>query len=133
MNLNISDQFFEAIEEYNISIKKFVNCRRHLLQNYEYKRGMLFTCLRRHFNIFKRITRNYPIDIKVEDINCVFNDDHTIKSIIINKTAPFNISWDNNGEDKAIILSKLKKITDIHKTIYPTKELNGLAQIFNQM
>lgn len=133
MNLNISDKLFEAIEEYNISIKKFPKEKLYLLLSYQYKKGMVFTCLRRHFNIFKKITRNYSTDVRVDDITCIFNDDHTIKNIQINKTAPFNISWDDSGMDKAITLTELRKVTDTHKTIYPTKELNGLAQILNQI
>lgn len=133
MNINVSDKFFEAVEEYNTSIRKFKPENKYLLRDNNYRRGMLFTCLRRQFNICKRITRNYAATLRVGDIECTFNNDHTLKSITINKNLIWNHSWDNEGNDNVDTIAALKKITDKHTTIYSTRALNSLAQVFNQL
>jgi hypothetical protein len=133
MNINVSDKFFMAVEEYNNTVK---NPEKLILINkmsFKEKKGLFFTVLRRHFDICKNVTKNYSTNIKVDDIECLFNVDHTILKVTINKSANFNEWFDDSGLDKANTLYDLKKVTDAHQIIYPTKELNELSQIFSQL
>ncbi len=129
-NINIVDKFYEAIEEYNNSIKRKPELFSRTTD--EYKRGMVFTCLRRYIPVFSS-NRSRTVSVRVNELKCTFNSDGTVSTVEIDKHIRYNESWFSTGMDKGEMINTVKQITGREKTIYSTRALNDLSQILKQI
>jgi hypothetical protein len=130
-----TNDFFGAVEDYNKTVTN--PKRRHIydIMTLDELKGILYNTLRRRFSRSFRKGRNYyNPNLNMGDLECTFNKDLTIKNIKINK--PFNNSndwWSDETLKNYLETKNLKEIINTQKELYPSKTLNELAFIVNQL
>lgn len=130
LNQNIVDSFFSAVEEYNRTVTNIDKKKILDRMTDKEKKGLFYNSIRRylHGTMYSRYKLN------VDDLECTFNNDYTIKNVIIKKNflSEF-ISWDEKVNLGRNNIFQLKEVTSSFPVIYPTRILNEMSLIVNSL
>lgn len=128
MNVNIRDSVYQAIEEYNNTVKK-PHCQKFTDSE---KNGMFYTILRRYIPAFVTSSRERGKGISVDTFNCTFKENGELRTFKIKKEFNLN-SWISNYHENIKVLECVKEIGNTRKEFYTTPAMNEIADIVNQI
>lgn len=131
-NMNISDKFFEAVEDYNRTATDGKKKETFRKMTDDERKGVFYNCLRRQFNFGNYNARHANPALRVDELDCTFRGDGMLKTVSIKS---YNINYvDYNSDIPRInIRRELSNIAKRHTVIHPTKVLNEMAQIVNSI
>ncbi len=127
VNFNAFDALCATVETYNEYITQ--GNRRNL--SYDEKRGLFYNFLRNRIGSVGSHRKSW-CSLLVRDLNCTFDVDGRITSLMIHKLFGVD-TWTENGIPVSEMLNCLKYAANRLYTVYPTRELNEMALIINSI
>ena len=121
INKNVFDMVMGAVEEYN----EYTRRKDVSKLNYEEKRGLFYTCLRRWVGFGAKGT----VSLRVEDLICTFSPSGILESYCIPRTYWKGAHYWERPECTPNIVQEVKAIAATLPKLYPTKVLNEMALI----
>lgn len=125
ININIQDSVYQAIEEYNNTVKR-PHCQKFTDDE---MKGMFYTILRRYISAISSPHRQRGKGIQVDDFSCTFKENGELASFKVKKDF-INRGWEYSNVD---ILHTVKAIGENHTIFHKTPIMNEIADIVNQI
>jgi len=132
---NVRDAFFNAVMSYNDTVTNPEKYHFHTFSHDELK-GIFYNCLRRE-NLKIRDKRRWSNDnLTMDDFEVSFDKNLRIIAFVITSTkrsTGWVDCWSESGYPQRSDISDLRKISEEHPILYPTRKLNEMAQLINQI
>lgn len=135
---NVRDAFFNAVETYNNTVTNPTKNHFYRFSHDELK-GIFYNCLRRE-NLKIRDKRRWSnSNMTMDDFEVSFDNKMRIVAFVITSSRKKFPNWvdcwseygDGAPEDSDI--ENLRTVSETHPVIYPTRKLNEMANLINQI